>query len=84
MRLRDDCTKILYICNTQKYVPYIIISFVVDMTSAHGEEQSRKMFEVSKSKLDYTFRVMHMDFGRQWAIVFIVSGLNTGVLEVRH
>ena len=54
------------------------------MTSVHGEKQSQKMLEVSKLKLDYTSRVMHMNFGRQWDIVLIVSGLNTGVLKVRN
>ena len=32
------------------------------MTSAHGEEQSQKMLEISSLKLDYASRVMHLNF----------------------
>ena len=47
------------------------------IASAHGELQLQKMLEISTLKLDYASWVMHLNFGRQWDIILIMSGLNT-------
>ena len=39
---------------------------LIDMTSAHGREQWQKLFEMKLLKIDFAFRMKHLNIRRQW------------------
>lgn len=49
----------------QGHVTLNYISFVVDMTSTHDEEQWQEMFEMSTLKYECAFSMMHLNFWRR-------------------